>query len=93
MALVQMDERHRLTLPKDVRQKFRIVKGQKFYLIPSGNELIMKPIPKNPEKKLDEILGKFTFDRKARGRAERWLLKEAAAGKRQSQKKTSSSSL
>ncbi len=87
MALVQVDERHRLTLPKDVRQKFRIVKGQKFYLVPSGEDLIMKPIPKDPAKKLDEILGEFTFDREARRTAERWLLKEA----RRSQKKRSSS--
>ena len=79
MALVQVDERHRLTLPKDVREKFRIVKGQKFYLVPSGDDLIMKPIPRDPAKKLDEILGDFTFDREARRRAEKWLLKETKA--------------
>jgi AbrB family looped-hinge helix DNA binding protein len=50
MALVQVDERHRLTLPKEVREKFRIVNGQKFYLVPSGDDLIMKPIPRGAEK-------------------------------------------
>jgi bifunctional DNA-binding transcriptional regulator/antitoxin component of YhaV-PrlF toxin-antitoxin module len=76
MALVQVDERHRLTVPKDIREKLRIIKGQKFYLVPSGDDLIMKPIAKDPAKKLDEILGDFAFDREARRRAEKWLLRE-----------------
>ncbi|HKW05696.1 MAG TPA: AbrB/MazE/SpoVT family DNA-binding domain-containing protein [Nitrososphaerales archaeon] len=79
MALVQVDERHRLTLPKNVREKFRIVKGQKFYLVPSGDDLIMKTIPRDPAKKLDEILGDFTFDREAMRRSEKWLMKETKA--------------
>lgn len=85
MALVQVDERHRLTLPKEVREKFRIVNSQKFYLVPSGDDLIMKPIPKDPSKKLDEILEGFTFDNQARRKAEQWLMKETKA----SQKKRS----
>lgn len=85
MALVQVDERHRLTLPKDVRQRFRIVKGQRFYLVPSGDDLLMKPIPTDPAKKLDEILGNFIFDKEARRKAEKWLLK----GTKQGQKKRS----
>jgi AbrB family looped-hinge helix DNA binding protein len=90
MALVQVDERHRVTLPKQIRQKFGIAKGQKFYLVPSGDDLIMKPIPQDPAKKLDKILGEFTFDRTARRKAERWLLKNETKAKKKRKRSSSS---
>ena len=45
MALVEMDKRHRLTLPKEFRKRFKVVEG-KFFLVHHGDDLIMKPVPK-----------------------------------------------
>ena len=82
MAIVELDKRHRVTLPKEVRKHFKVVEGQKFYLVPYGNDLIMKPVPKDPSKELSKIVGDFQFSRKVRKRAEKWLLQETAQPKR-----------
>jgi bifunctional DNA-binding transcriptional regulator/antitoxin component of YhaV-PrlF toxin-antitoxin module len=76
MALVEVDDRHRLTIPRGVRERFRIMRGQKFYLVPAGDELILKPIPEDPSKQLSNLIGNFRFDRRARRKAEKWLIKE-----------------
>ncbi len=76
MSLVEVDERFRFTLPKEVRESFKVVKGQKLYVISAGNTLIIKKIPEDIPKRLEKIIGKVSFDRSARRKAEEWLLKE-----------------
>jgi bifunctional DNA-binding transcriptional regulator/antitoxin component of YhaV-PrlF toxin-antitoxin module len=87
MALVQVDDRHRLTLPKEVRGRFKVAKGQKFYIVSMGDDLVMKPVPKDPSEKLSSLIGDFRFDRKARKEAEKWLL-ESTKTKPLKKKKT-----
>ena len=82
MVIVELDKRHRVTLPKEVRKHFKVVEGQKFYLVPNGDDLIMKPVPKDPSKELSKIVGDFQFGRKDRKKAEKWLLQETAQPKR-----------
>ncbi|MHB1867956.1 MAG: AbrB/MazE/SpoVT family DNA-binding domain-containing protein [Nitrososphaerales archaeon] len=82
MTLVRLDRRHRVTLPKEVRKRFRVVEGQKFFLIPSGDDLIMKSVPKDPSKELSKIVGDFQFDKEDRKNAEKWLLQETTRRKR-----------
>jgi bifunctional DNA-binding transcriptional regulator/antitoxin component of YhaV-PrlF toxin-antitoxin module len=82
MALVQLDKRHRVTLPKKLRKRFKIVEGQKFYLIPSGDDLIMRTVPKDPSKELAKILGDFQFGKKDRRTAEKWLLETTGTRRR-----------
>lgn len=74
MPIVEMDGRHRVTIPKDVRRGLSMVEGQKFYLVQYGDDLLMKAVPKNADERLDEIIGDFTFTREARRKAEKWLL-------------------
>jgi bifunctional DNA-binding transcriptional regulator/antitoxin component of YhaV-PrlF toxin-antitoxin module len=76
MELVEVDERYRVTIPKDVRTAFKVVKGQQFYLVPYGNDLLMRPVPADPAKKLDSVIGDFRFDRESRRKAQEWLLKQ-----------------
>jgi AbrB family looped-hinge helix DNA binding protein len=76
MELAEVDQRYRITIPKSVRATFRIVRGQKFYLVPYGEDILMKPVPADPADKLDTAMGDFAFDRRARRRAEEWLLKQ-----------------
>ena len=77
MKIVETDERYRVTIPKEVRRSFKVVKRQKFFLIPYGDDLLMKAVPKDPSKKLDSIIGNFTFDRAVRRKAEKWTLERA----------------
>jgi bifunctional DNA-binding transcriptional regulator/antitoxin component of YhaV-PrlF toxin-antitoxin module len=76
MSIVQVDERFRLTLPEDVRSSFKVEKGEKLYITTAGDTLIIKRIPKDIPKKLEKIIGRFTFDRSARRKTEEWLLKQ-----------------
>lgn len=80
MELVEVDERFRVTIPKEVRKSFKIVKGQRFYLVPYGRDLLMKPFPEDAASRLDQVVGDFKLDAKARKEAEKWLLK--GTGKR-----------
>jgi bifunctional DNA-binding transcriptional regulator/antitoxin component of YhaV-PrlF toxin-antitoxin module len=76
MVIVEMDERYRLTLPREVREAFKVSKGQKFYIIAMGDVLLIKRMPQDPPEALRKLLGEFTFDREARRKAERWLLSQ-----------------
>ena len=76
MELVEVDERYRVTIPKEVRKSFKIVKGQRFYLVPNGNDLLMKPFPADAASRLDEVVGDFKFGREARRKADKWLLQQ-----------------
>lgn len=73
MAVVEVDERYRLTLPKEVREAFKVSEGEKLYIISIGDALIVRRVPRNPSEALRELLGDFTFDREARRKAEKWL--------------------
>ena len=77
MSSTKVDERFRLTLPKNVRKSLKIRKGQPVYIIASGDTIIVKVIDEDPSEKLAKILGDFKFDRKARRRSEEWLLRGA----------------
>lgn len=77
MSIVEVDERFRLTLPKEIRESFKVTKGEKLYVITLGDILIIKRIPEDIPKKLEKIIGKFNFDRSARRKAEEWFLKQA----------------
>ena len=77
MVVVEMDERYRLTLPKEVREAFKVSEGQKFYIISMGDALLIKRMPQDPPEALRKLLGEFTFDREARRKAEKWLLSQA----------------
>ena len=77
MSVVEVDSRFRVTIPTEIRKTVEVREGQTFYLIPFEDGLLMKPLPKDPSRRLDEIIGDFTFDRKARRKAEEWLRERA----------------
>jgi AbrB family looped-hinge helix DNA binding protein len=78
LIIVEVDDRHRITLPKEVRENFNLSKGEKLYIIPAGDSLILKKIPKNPSESLRKLLGETDFDREARRKAEKWLLNQTS---------------
>ena len=84
MAIVELDKRHRVTLPKQLRKRFRVVEGQKFFLLPYGEDLILKPVPKDPSREMSKIIGDFQFSSEARKKAEKWLLQATRERKNQS---------
>lgn len=75
MSIVVVDERFRVIIPREVRRALKLSKGQRLYVVASGNEIIMRVIPKDPSERIKEILGDFEFNREERRKAEEWLLK------------------
>lgn len=76
LTIVEVDDRNRITLPKEVRENFNLSKGEKLYIISAGDSLILKKIPQNPSESLKKLLGETVFDREARRKAEKWLLNQ-----------------
>ena len=66
------------------RGRFRIVEGQKFFLVPYGDDLIMKAVPKDPSNEMSKIIGDLQFNKKDRKKAEKWLLRATQSRKRSS---------
>ncbi len=76
LEVAEVDERYRITIPKEIRTTFKVVKGQRFFIVRYGDDLLLKPIPSDPAEKLDRLVGDFEFGRESRRRAEKWLLKQ-----------------
>jgi len=76
LEVAEVDERYRITIPKEVRATFKMVKGQRFFVIRYGDDLLLKPIPADPAERLDRIIGDFRFGRESRRKAEEWLLRQ-----------------
>lgn len=77
LSVVALDERFRLTLTRRIRKEFRVSRGQRLYVIPAGDTLIVKQIPRDPAAALAELIGDFRFNRRVRRKAEAWMLREA----------------
>jgi AbrB family looped-hinge helix DNA binding protein len=76
LEVAEVDGRYRITIPKEVRATFKMVKGQRFFIVRYRDDLLLKPIPTDPAERLDQIIGDFDFGRESRRRAEEWLLKQ-----------------
>jgi len=82
LAVVEIDDRHRITIPKYFREALNMTDKQKLYIVATGDTLIMKKIPPNPSESLNEALGDTKFDRDTRRKAEEWLLNLAKERKK-----------
>ena len=76
-AVVRVDSKGRITLPKEVREKCGIAPGSKVMVEVKGRgEVLVRVVEKDPSEELAKLLKGFTFTRKSRIRAEKLLLKE-----------------
>ena len=77
-VIVRVDSKGRITLPKEVRERYGIVPGSKVLVEVKGRgEVLVRVIEKDPSEELAELLGDFTFTRESRVKAEKLLFKEA----------------
>ena len=74
--MVEVDPRFRVTIPREAREGLKVKEGQKLYVVSYGGAFVMKPLPADPAERLDALIGDFRFDKKARKKAEGWLLKQ-----------------
>jgi bifunctional DNA-binding transcriptional regulator/antitoxin component of YhaV-PrlF toxin-antitoxin module len=76
MSIVELDKRHRFTLTKKIRKRFKIIDGQKFFIVPYGDDLLLKTVPPDPAARLSELIGNLELTRDVKIAAEKWLIDE-----------------
>ncbi|RLE53098.1 MAG: hypothetical protein DRJ26_03820 [Candidatus Methanomethylicota archaeon] len=74
--MVTIDDKGRVLIPKEIREKFNLKPGAKLQVEIRENEIVFKPEFKDPSEILAELLGDFKFSREDRRRAEQWLIRE-----------------
>lgn len=77
LSLVEVDSRYRVTLTSDVRKHIEIRKGQRVYVLPKGDSLMVIPLSEEVDKELHRLIGDVRFDRAARRRADAFLVNQA----------------
>lgn len=78
MSIIELDERGRMTLPKDVRKSMGI--GNKVLMINAGDHLKIIPLPSDPLKVLHGAFTTKKSFRELRKPAEETAEKEAERG-------------
>ena len=75
---VYVDERGRITIPKEVREKLRLKPRDKLLIRVEGDAIIITR-SKDPYKIIENILKDLSFDRRLRKKAEEEIVKELKA--------------
>ena len=73
---VRVDERGRITLPKEVRTALNIAPGDELTLSVVGNRIVLEKST-DPFEKLARLLGSLSFDRRLRAEAEQEAMRSA----------------
>jgi len=75
--IVRVGERYVIVIPKKIRKKVRLKKGQYVKMRVQGTKIIIEPIYDDPFKVFAEILGDFQYTRETRIEAQKKLIEEA----------------
>jgi len=75
-SIVKVGERYTIVIPKEVRRSLGIKKGQLLRVVSDGEKIIIEPLPDDPFKVFEQILGDFQYSKEDRLKAEKLLLKE-----------------
>jgi len=74
---VRVDSKGRITLPKEIREKYGLTPGSRVLVEASGRgEILIRLIEKDPSEELAELLGEFEFTRRDRVAAEKLLRRD-----------------
>ena len=75
-SIVKVGERYTIVIPKEVRRSLGIKKGQLLRVVSDGEKIIIEPLPDDPFKVFEQILGDFQYSKEDRSKAEKLLLEE-----------------
>jgi DNA-binding transcriptional regulator/RsmH inhibitor MraZ len=77
MSIVDLDDRGRLTLPREIRRNIKITK--KVLIVNAGDHIKIIPLPEDPFKELEGAITTKTPFNELRREAERQAQKEATS--------------
>jgi len=76
-AVVVVGESFKIALPNEVSRAFPISEGEKLYIVATEDMLLIRRVPRDLPEALGKLVGGFALDKKAKKRAEKWLLNHA----------------
>jgi AbrB family looped-hinge helix DNA binding protein len=65
--------RYTLVIPKAVREKLTLKQGQRVLIRVEGKKIVIEPLPWDPYKVLEDIVGEPYEEGKEEAKAEEWL--------------------
>ena len=68
-------KRYTIVIPKTIREKIGLKEGQKVLVRAESGKIIIEPLPNNPYRILEEIIGEPYNEAKDEEKAEKWLIK------------------
>ncbi|RLF23709.1 MAG: AbrB/MazE/SpoVT family DNA-binding domain-containing protein [Thermoprotei archaeon] len=78
-TIVRVGKRYTIVIPKEVREKLGLKEGSKLLLRIYGEKsLILEPLPDNPFKVLEEVIGEPYKEDVDEKKAVEWLMKDAS---------------
>ena len=76
-VIVKVGRRYTVVIPKEIREKIGIKEGSKLLLRIDKDTIIMEPLPDDPFRVLEEIIGEPYKEEVDERKAIRWLMKNA----------------
>jgi len=69
--------RYTLVIPKAVREQLTLRQGQRVLICVEGGRIIIEPLPWDPYKVMEEVVGEPYEEEREEVKAEEWLKKHA----------------
>ncbi|RLI23533.1 AbrB family transcriptional regulator [Candidatus Bathyarchaeota archaeon] len=69
--------RYTLVIPKTIREELTLKEGQRVLIHVEEGKIIIEPLPRNPYKVLEEVIGEPYEEERDESEAERWLKSHA----------------
>ncbi|MDV3278019.1 MAG: AbrB/MazE/SpoVT family DNA-binding domain-containing protein [Nitrososphaerales archaeon] len=72
-------KRFAIVVPKRIREKLRLEEGQRVMVLAAGDDILIRPLPKDPYESLRRIIREPYDEKRDEKLAEEWLKKHAGA--------------
>ncbi len=76
-AVVRVGKRYSIIIPKGIREKINLSEGSLVIMRVVDEKIIIEPLPKDPFKVLEEVIGEPYNEEEDEKRAYEWLRKHA----------------
>ncbi len=73
----RVGKRFSIVVPKSIRKKVNLKEGQQVVVRADEGRVVIEPIPRDPLKILERVIGEPYNERKEEKRTERWAMKNA----------------
>ena len=76
-AISKIGKRYTIVIPKEIRNKINLKEGSLVIVKAVGGKIIIEPLPEDPFKVLEEVVGRPYSEKEDEKKAIEWLEKHA----------------